>query len=237
MKPYFWVLIAGLLFASIAFGQGPSDLDKALEKGADFEKANKYDEALQVYKEALQAFPSEELYRNLAVRLWSRGQHDHALSLLKEGMQRFPESTRLMNLAGVSNFKMGDPASAIALWKSVLEKDPKNSEAMAWIAEIEKPVRAKTTDFSISGAKQALTEAANALDAGDMSTFQLYVADSLRQEGPPPPQDVMTALAQAFRNARLVKVESREVLSWEMTLNGEQVPFQMILQRGEWRIY
>jgi hypothetical protein len=88
----------------------------------------------------------------------------------------------------------------------------------------------------VDGAKQVLATAAGALSSGDTATFLQHVSSSLPRSDDIPPEKA-TALARAFNGARMVRAESPEVLSWEMTLDGETVPFQMIMEEGSWKIY
>lgn len=87
----------------------------------------------------------------------------------------------------------------------------------------------------VDGAKQVLAAAAGALSNGDTETFLQHVSSSLPRSGAIALEKA-TVLAQAFNGARMVRAESPEVLSWEMTLDGETVPFQMIMQEGSWKI-
>ena len=88
----------------------------------------------------------------------------------------------------------------------------------------------------VDGAKQVLAAAAGALSNGDSETFLQHVSSSLPRSGAIAPEKA-TVLARAFTGARMVRAESPEVLSWEMTLDGETVPFQTIMEEGSWKIY
>jgi hypothetical protein len=96
------------------------------------------------------------------------------------------------------------------------------------------PYQASSED--VDGAKQALAAAAGALSSGNTETFQQQVSASLRRSGAVSPEKA-TALVQAFTGARMVRTEGPGVISWEMTLDGETVPFQTILEEGSWKIY
>ena len=96
------------------------------------------------------------------------------------------------------------------------------------------PYEASSED--IAGAKQVLAAAAGALSSGNTATFQEQVSASLRQSDAISP-DKATALARAFTDARMVRAEGPGVISWEMTLDGETVPFQTIMEEGSWKIY
>lgn len=95
------------------------------------------------------------------------------------------------------------------------------------------PFQASGAD--IDGAKQVLTAAASALSAGNTATFQQQVASSLRRSDEIRPEKA-ASLARALEGARMVRAESPSVLSWEMTLDGETVPFQTIMEEGAWKI-
>ncbi len=96
------------------------------------------------------------------------------------------------------------------------------------------PYEASSED--VAGAKQVLTAAAGALSSGNTATFQQQVSSSLRQSGAVSPEQA-TALARAFTDARMIRADGPGVISWEMTLDGETVPFQTIMEEGSWKIY
>lgn len=93
----------------------------------------------------------------------------------------------------------------------------------------------QVSSADVDGAKQVLTAAASALSSGDAAAFQQHISPPLRRSDAIPAEKA-AALARAFNGARLVRAESPEVLSWEMTLDGETVPFQTIMKEGSWKI-
>jgi tetratricopeptide (TPR) repeat protein len=138
MRRWFFALLMTGMCVSGLWAQGSSDLSKALKEGAEFEKANKVDEALVVYKKALEAGPNEDLYRKIGSIYGKKQQYDEAENILKESLEKFPESTSLMNLSGFIQLKKGNAAVAIEVWKKVLGKDPKNSFANEWLGKTAK---------------------------------------------------------------------------------------------------
>lgn len=88
----------------------------------------------------------------------------------------------------------------------------------------------------VDGAKQVLAAAAGALSSGDTATFLQHVSASLPRSDDIPPEKA-TALAGAFNGARMVRAEGPGIISWVMTLDGETVPFQTIMEGGSWKIY
>ena len=153
MVKRFLMVVCLVFCASLVFGQVGTDAKSALKQGSALESANKPDEALKVYQDALKAEPAEELYRKAGSLLGKMQKYDDAEILVKEGLAKHESSSSLMNLLGFIHFKKGARDDARNLWKKVLEKDANNSFAKEWVAKVEdsktvteKPAPVETTD-------------------------------------------------------------------------------------------
>ena len=126
----------------------------------------------------------------------------------------------------------------LALLDELLTSTPPEPDDYVRTTAATRPVATpyQVSGAEVDGAKQVLAGAAGALSSGDTATFLQHVSSSLPRSGTIPPEKA-TALAGAFKGARMVRAEGRGVISWEMTLDGETVPFQTIMEEGSWKIY
>ncbi|MBI3039022.1 hypothetical protein HYY75_08245 [bacterium] len=123
-------------FQVLFLGGEPADVSKVIKDASALEKANKLNEALDLYQKALQKNPSEELYQKTGALLGKMKRYKDGEKLLDEAVQKFPSSNSLLNLLGFLKLKEGLPDEAKKLWEKVLEKDPQNAFAKEWIGKL-----------------------------------------------------------------------------------------------------
>jgi len=167
------VLVLALFFTSGAIVPSfAADPAAVVKEGDALEKAKKNDEALQLYRTALKAGPSEEVYRKAASLLGKLQKYDDAAALLKEGIGHFPKSAHLLNLLGLIKFRKGDKDEDVADWKKALELDLVNAFTKEWLAKAgavpSKTGTPSATSAVVDGDKPV--EAGNPTKSGTSST-------------------------------------------------------------------
>ena len=178
---------AGLLQAS----------DEIVKKGRALQSAKKYDEAQELYLNALKPDSSEELYVEAASFLGKVQRYDAAEDVLEKGLVAHPQSTSLMNLHGLIKHRKGDNEAAAKIFETVLSKDAENSFAKKWLETVKSGV-------SVSGSET---------QSGDDS-------DSARSYNPSPSgvYQVSTALGKDEQLKLAVELykEMMELEKWEL---------------------
>jgi tetratricopeptide (TPR) repeat protein len=88
------------------------------------------DAAIDAYREAVQTAPSwDQTYQGLAQAQTAAGQYDDALSTLQLGIQKTLGSNLLIGALGRLYERLGRSGDAIALYESLLKKNPDSSLA------------------------------------------------------------------------------------------------------------
>jgi tetratricopeptide (TPR) repeat protein len=123
-----------LLFCSCVFLLQASD--EIIKKGRALQNAKKYDEAQELYLNALKPGATEDLYIEAASFLGKLQRYEVAETVLEKGLTAYPDSTSLMNLQGLLKHRKGDNEAAIKLFEAVLAKDAENSFAKKWLETV-----------------------------------------------------------------------------------------------------
>lgn len=128
------LIVICLLFCSFVGLLSASD--EIIKKGRALQNAKKYDEAQELYLNALKPDSSEDLYIEAASFLGKVQRYDVAESVLKKGLVTYPESSSLMNLQGLIKHRKGDNEAAAKMFEAVLAKDSENSFAKKWLETV-----------------------------------------------------------------------------------------------------
>jgi tetratricopeptide (TPR) repeat protein len=110
---------------------------EALKRGQALERQNKYEQALEVYKNAIKQKPTEALYIEAGALLGKMQKYENAKKVLELGLKDFPESTSLKNLLALIMVRTNQNDKAISLLKEVLDVDSDNGFAKKWLAKIQ----------------------------------------------------------------------------------------------------
>ena len=111
--------------------------DSAIKKGRALQREKKYDEALQIYRDAIKQNPSEDLFIESGSLLGKMQKYDNAMTVLEKGLQTYPESRSLKNLLALILVRKGEKDRARTLLKEVLAVDANNSFAKGWLTKID----------------------------------------------------------------------------------------------------
>lgn len=110
-----------------------------LDKGKQLENAQKFEEALTLYKKGIQAHGHENLYLEAGSLLGKMQRYQEAEEVLNEALSKSADSVSLKNLLGLIKFRKGDKAGAKAVWESVLQSDSGNQFATTWLKRLDEP--------------------------------------------------------------------------------------------------
>jgi tetratricopeptide (TPR) repeat protein len=110
--------------------------DEIIKKGRALQNAKKYDEAQELYLNAIKPDSSEDLYVEAASFLGKVQRYEVAESVLERGLKAYPESTSLMNLQGLIKHRKGDNDAATKMFEAVLARDAENSFAKKWLETV-----------------------------------------------------------------------------------------------------
>lgn len=128
------------LFSCAVFSE-----DDAIKKGRALQREQKFDEALQLYRDALKQAPTEDLYIEAGSLLGKMQKYDNAMTILERGLKDFPQSTSLKNLMALILVRKGDKARAKTLLEEVIAADADNSFALNWLEKLKKDVASPAT--------------------------------------------------------------------------------------------
>lgn len=146
--------------------------DDALKKGRALQREKKYEEALQLYRDAIKTNPTEELYIESGSLLGKLQKYDNALTILEKGLQAYPDSRSLKNLTALILVRKGDKTRAKALLEEVLAADADNSFARQWLEKINRGEGADSDVADSPAATSGDNSSASVGGSGD-GTYQI----------------------------------------------------------------
>ena len=113
--------------------QDPANVQSRVQLGNLYFDAERYQEAIQWYEEALGLNPKDvNVSTDLGVCFYYTNQPDRAIRQLENSLRIDPRHTKtLLNLGIVKSFGKGDLAGAAAAWEEVLKIDPNGQEGQA----------------------------------------------------------------------------------------------------------
>lgn len=127
--------IALIIVSCFSALYGSEDL---IKKGRALQSAKKFDEALQLYKNALKEKPTEDLFIEAASLLGKLQKYDNAETILAKGLVDYPHSISMLNLHALIKFRKGDKDSARQILEKVLTVEPDNGFARKWLETVNK---------------------------------------------------------------------------------------------------
>jgi len=196
LKPRYVPLIALLvLLCSLqAFAQ-----DDVIKKGRALQREQKYDEALQLYRDALKQKPAEDLYIESGSLLGKLQKYDNAMTVLEKGIKDFPQSTSLKNLMALILVRKGDKEKAKAMLEEVIAADSDNSFALSWLDKL----KSSQTSGTEPADEQSSSSSSTSLSGSGSTTGAFSVDSSL-------PEDQQKELAKKLYQ------EMMELEKWEL---------------------
>lgn len=114
-----------LVFSTLTFGEDWEEARTLIQSGKDFEKSGQYDQATNVYKEAVNLFPDyPDGYLQLGFGLQALKQFNSAIEAYKKGLNLSPyhkfAAEAYYNMS-VSADKIGEGPDAIVYLKKALQ--------------------------------------------------------------------------------------------------------------------
>ena len=140
MKRLFIAFTAMTLLSLSACKDEPFDVARV--KGSELLTKNDFAGAAEQYEKSLELKPDQD------VKVWDRaafanmkaGKYDRAAELLEKSLDRRPEqaakSECLRNIAGMYMQQAGDSTNAEKYFQKAVVLDPKDEQALSWLAEI-----------------------------------------------------------------------------------------------------
>lgn len=171
-----------LLLMVLHFAPVSQASEEIIKQGRALQSAQKYDDALQLYKTAIKDAPTEDLYAESASLLGKMQKYDNAETILEKGIKAYPESTSLMNLMGLIKFRKNDKTGARKILEQVLAKDPQNSFAQKWIKTLDEGKEAVDTVDASSTESLSADEPVPAKEYTLSPTGVYNVSDELSKE-------------------------------------------------------
>jgi predicted Zn-dependent protease len=198
------VLLLALLL-SVPAGTQSADLAERSRAGTRAMQDGRFDEAVRIYRDLLQALPNEAgLLMNLGMALAMGGHEGEALAPLERALTLNPDLVPARMFLGSSYLALGQPEKAVEPLKRVVAARPADAEGHRMLAEAYamsgRPADAvtelrKVTELAPGAPRgwYALGHAYNAVTQAALGTFddqpedspwrQLLVADALLADG------------------------------------------------------
>jgi len=151
-------------------GTATNASEDVIKKGRALQNAKKFDEALQLYKNALKGSPSEDLYVEAASLLGKLQKYDNAETILDKGLSSYPKSLSMLNLQGLIKFRKGEKDAAKVIFEKVIALDSNNGFAKKWLATVSSGSRMplNETDSESSAVTDGESDESFANDGGSI---------------------------------------------------------------------
>jgi tetratricopeptide (TPR) repeat protein len=116
----------------------PGDASASVELGNLYMDAERWDEAIRWYREALALDPSRpDVETDLGACLVSAGSPEQALVEFGKALRAKPEYRNALYDKGIALLQLGRPAEAVAVWEDLLERYPDDPQLQGLRARIE----------------------------------------------------------------------------------------------------
>jgi tetratricopeptide (TPR) repeat protein len=141
MKRLFTAFTA-LALLSLPACKDPEPFDVARVKGSELLTKNDFAAAAVQYEKSLELKPDQDakVWDRAAFANMKAGKYDRAAELLEKSLDRRPEpsakSDCLRNIAGMYMQQAGDSTNAEKYFQKAATLDPKDEQALSWLAEI-----------------------------------------------------------------------------------------------------
>ncbi|MDP1826046.1 MAG: tetratricopeptide repeat protein [Archangium sp.] len=135
-------LCFALALASLCACKDPEPFDVARVKGSELLAKSDFAGAATEYEKSLQLKPDQDakVWDRAAFANMKAGNYDRAAELLEKSLERRPElaakSDTLRNIAGMYLQQAKDSANAEKYFQKAAALDPKDEQALSWLAEI-----------------------------------------------------------------------------------------------------
>jgi tetratricopeptide (TPR) repeat protein len=116
----------------------PGDASARVELGNLYMDAERWEEAIRWYREALALDPSRpDVETDLGACLVSSGSPEQALAEFDKALRAKPEYKNALYNKGIALLQLGRPAEAAAVWEDLLERYPDDRQLRGLRARIE----------------------------------------------------------------------------------------------------
>jgi tetratricopeptide (TPR) repeat protein len=116
----------------------PSDASVRVELGNLHMDAERWDEAIRWYREALALDPNRpDVETDLGACLVSSGSPEQALAEFDKALRAKPEYRNALYDKGIALMQLGRPAEAVAVWEDLLKRYPDDPQLQGLRARIE----------------------------------------------------------------------------------------------------
>ncbi len=116
----------------------PTDASVRVELGNLHMDAERWDEAVRWYREALALDPNRpDVETDLGACLVSSGSPEQALAEFDKALQAKPDYKNALYNKGIALMRLGRPAEAAAVWEDLLKRDPEDPQLSGLRARIE----------------------------------------------------------------------------------------------------
>lgn len=134
--------LTALALLSLTACKDPEPFDVARVKGSELLTKNDFQGAATEYEKSLELKPDQDakVWDRAAFANMKAGKFDRAAELLEKSLERRPEKTAkldtLRNIAGMYLQQAGDSANAEKYFQKAVALEPKDEQALGWLAEI-----------------------------------------------------------------------------------------------------
>lgn len=169
-----------IMLALLLSGICANASEEVIKKGRALQNAKKFDEALQLYKNALKDSASEDLYVEAASLLGKLQKYDNAETILEKGLSIYPKSLSLMNLHGLIKFRKGEKDAAKVIFEKVIALDANNGFAKKWLETVSSGSKMPLDETDSESAAVAAGEPVEDASVDDGSMYK--VSSSLSKD-------------------------------------------------------
>ncbi len=206
----------------LIYGQQTDDMDKLIDKGIQYERENKLDQAIEVYRRALEKDRTNLLVKvRLAKVLSWKNEFDEALDLLEEVLQEDNlHSEALFRKAQIVSWQ-GKYKEAIATYELYLMKEKDDADGLMGIARVS--FWAGENERAIKYFNDAIRAGADQVDARiDLSKVYLAMNEIDKAKGElnvvlsiDPENSEAIRLLKGIRTKKVVEIQPVG-LSWDI---------------------
>ena len=184
--------LASLIKCSSSSGASGDKSEAERQKGLgnEFIAANKPEEAVECYSNAIKIDSSNAIYfSNRAAAYSMMGEHFKALEDAKQSSKLNPSYSKAYNRLGKAHLALGEPEEAVVAFEKALELEPKDVNIKASLEAARRAVSGDSEELTESTpASSSSSPSANPLGGMDFSSFMnnpniMSMAQQMMQSG------------------------------------------------------
>lgn len=175
------------LIKNLTVSGDKSEAERQKGLGNEFVAANKPEQAVECYSNAIRIDPSNAIYfSNRAAAYSMMGEHFKALDDAKQSCALNPSYSKAFNRLGKAHLALGEPEEAVAAFERALELEPKDANIKASLEAARRAVSGDSEDLTES--KNQSSSASSPLGGMDFSSFMnnpnfMSMAQQMMQNG------------------------------------------------------